>query len=167
MPPWPSGMRIMATSTRWPRSPVTRPDQSPSIMPRPSSSRPSAAKNAIAASSDSTTMPTLSIRCSATSRLSRIPGVAPGGWGGQHALPAPSLCSLERLAWRVFDAGERPVGDEPVTHGAPEWRVEVRPALAHPGEHTGFVLLVAGWIDVDAPDHVVACWIEHRVGEPD
>ena len=60
--PWPSGIRIMAVSTRWSRSPVTRPDQSPSIMARPSSSRPSAAKKEIAASSDSTTMPTLSIR---------------------------------------------------------------------------------------------------------
>src|SRR5215218_7254463 len=35
----------MAISTRWSRSPVTRPDQSPSIMARPSSSRPSSAKN--------------------------------------------------------------------------------------------------------------------------
>src|SRR6187399_1245121 len=56
----------MAISTRWSRSPVTRPDQSPSIIMRPSSSRPSSAKKEIAASSDSTTMPTLSIRCSAT-----------------------------------------------------------------------------------------------------
>jgi hypothetical protein len=60
--PLPSGIRIMAVSTRWSRSPVTRPDQSPSIMARPSSSRPSSAKKEIAASSDSTTMPTLSIR---------------------------------------------------------------------------------------------------------
>jgi hypothetical protein len=30
--PCPSGVRIMATSTRWSRSPVTRPDQSPSII---------------------------------------------------------------------------------------------------------------------------------------
>ena len=36
--------------------------QSPSIIARPSSSRPSSAKKEIAASSDSTTMPTLSIR---------------------------------------------------------------------------------------------------------
>ena len=60
--PWPSGIRIIAVSTRWSRSPVTRPDQSPSIMARPSSSRPSSTKKEIAASSDSTTMPTLSIR---------------------------------------------------------------------------------------------------------
>src|SRR5205809_692185 len=52
----------MAISTRWSRSPVTRPDQSPSIIARPSSSRSSSAKNELAASSDSTTMPTLSIR---------------------------------------------------------------------------------------------------------
>src|SRR5215211_7532834 len=50
----------MAISTRWSRSPVTRPDQSPSIVARHLSSRPSSAKNEIAASSDSTTMPTLS-----------------------------------------------------------------------------------------------------------
>jgi len=62
IPPWPSGIRIMAISTRCSRSPVTRPDQSPSIIARPSSSRPSSAKKEIAASSDSTTMPTLSIR---------------------------------------------------------------------------------------------------------
>ena len=42
--------------------PVTRPDQSPSIVIRPSSSSPNSTKNEMAASSDSTTMPTLSIR---------------------------------------------------------------------------------------------------------
>src|SRR5207248_1907201 len=61
----------MAISTRWSRSPVTRPDQSPSIMARPSSSRPSSAKNEIAPSSDSTTMPTLSIRCTGGRRRTR------------------------------------------------------------------------------------------------
>src|SRR3954454_9316845 len=71
--PWPSGVRIMATSTRWSRSPVTRPDQSPSIIVRPSSSRPSSEKNETAASSDSTTMPTLSILWSATRPFSRQP----------------------------------------------------------------------------------------------
>src|ERR1051326_2192980 len=52
----------MAISRRWSRSPVTRPDQSPSMVARPSSSSPSSAKNEMALSSDSTTMPTLSIR---------------------------------------------------------------------------------------------------------
>src|SRR5947209_20114138 len=55
----------MAISTRWSPSPVTRPAHTPSTMARPSSSRPSSAKKEIAASRDSTTMPTLSIRLSA------------------------------------------------------------------------------------------------------
>src|SRR4051812_29674627 len=53
----------MATSTRWLGSPVTRPAHSPSIVAWPSSSRPSSRKNAIVAGRSSTTMPTLSIRC--------------------------------------------------------------------------------------------------------
>src|SRR5262245_60130717 len=60
--PWPSGVRIMAISTRWPRSPVTRPAHSPSMGMRPSRVRPSSVKNSMAASMFSTTMPTLSIR---------------------------------------------------------------------------------------------------------
>src|SRR5690242_486830 len=63
---WPSGVRIIAISTRWSPSPVTRPAHSPSIIPCPSSSRPSSTKNAIAAGRSSTTMPTLSIRSIAT-----------------------------------------------------------------------------------------------------
>src|SRR5439155_25810362 len=51
--------------TRWSPSPVTRPAHTPSTMARPSSSRPSSAKKEIAASRDSTTMPTVSIRLSA------------------------------------------------------------------------------------------------------
>src|SRR5215470_9057110 len=52
----------MAISTRWSRSPVTRPAHSPSIMARPSSSRPSSVKNPMAASMSSSTIPTLSKR---------------------------------------------------------------------------------------------------------
>src|SRR5919109_5111797 len=52
----------MAISTRMSRSPVTPSAQSPSIGARPSSSRPSSVKNAMAASMSCTTMPTLSIR---------------------------------------------------------------------------------------------------------
>src|SRR5690606_27764412 len=59
---WPSGVTSMAISTRWDPSPVTRPAHSPTTMARPSSLRPSSEKNEIAASRDSTTMPTLSIR---------------------------------------------------------------------------------------------------------
>jgi hypothetical protein len=43
-------------------SPVTRPAHSPSTIARPSSLRPSSMKNAMASSSDATTIPTLSIR---------------------------------------------------------------------------------------------------------
>src|SRR5256885_12965138 len=52
----------MALSTRWSPSPVTRPAHSPSMMARPSSSRPSSLKNSMVAARSSTTMPTLSIR---------------------------------------------------------------------------------------------------------
>src|SRR6267143_462935 len=47
---WPSGVRIMAISTRWSRSPVTRPAHSPSTVARPSSSSPSSARTASAKS---------------------------------------------------------------------------------------------------------------------
>src|SRR5689334_17081338 len=57
----------MAISTRWSPKPVMHPAHSPSIMPRPSSRRPSSAKKSIATSRDSTTMPTLSIRFTAIS----------------------------------------------------------------------------------------------------
>src|ERR1051325_9398969 len=86
----------MAISTRWSRSPVTRPDQSPSIMARPSSSRPSSTKNEIAASSDSTTMPTLSIRCSATRHSCRI-AKADEFLGG---LSVSTAMRPDRAAWR-------------------------------------------------------------------
>src|SRR6478672_5021743 len=56
----------MAISTRWVPSPVMRPAHSPSTMARPSSLRPSSAKNSTAASRSSTTMPTLSIRLTVT-----------------------------------------------------------------------------------------------------
>ena len=52
----------MAISTRWEPSPVTRPGHFPSIVIRPSSLRPISVKKETAASRDSTTMPTLSIR---------------------------------------------------------------------------------------------------------
>src|SRR5438552_10975742 len=61
----PSGVDIMATSTRWPRTPVTRPAHSPSMGMRPSRVSPSSVKNLMAASRSSTTMPTLSIRMTA------------------------------------------------------------------------------------------------------
>src|SRR5437899_6907787 len=69
-------------------------------------------------------------------------------------------------AWRVLDAGERPVRVQPVTYGAPKWRVQVRVALSHPRECAGVVIAVRQRVDVDAPDHVAAGGIEHRVREP-
>src|SRR6188508_491104 len=73
----------------------------------------------------------------------------------------------ERLrARRILDAAEWPVGVEPLTYSAPERRVQVRAALPHPGERAGVVVPVGHWIDVDAPDHVAAHWIQHRVREP-
>src|SRR5689334_12724010 len=59
---WRSGVTIIAISTRWFPSPVTRPANSPAIIARPSSVSPSSVKNAMASSRDSTTMPTLSMR---------------------------------------------------------------------------------------------------------
>src|SRR5437016_4942517 len=59
---WPSGVRIMAMSARTSLSPTTRSTQRPSTVVSPSSSIPSSAKNALAASRSSTTMSTLSIR---------------------------------------------------------------------------------------------------------
>src|SRR3954454_8785232 len=78
----------MAISTRWSRSPVTRPAHSPSIVVRPSSSRPSSAKKEMAASSDSTTMPTLSIRLTVIGALPFRPVDASAG-----DVPEPSCIS--------------------------------------------------------------------------
>src|SRR2546423_360971 len=78
----------------------------------------------------------------------------------------PRSCSGHLGARRVLDAAERPVGSEPLTHGTPERGVELRVARAYPGECTGVVVAVGPRVDVDAPDHVAAHWIEHRVREP-
>jgi hypothetical protein len=58
---WPSGVRIMAISTRWSPSPVTRPAHAPSTMARPSSWRPSSRRTR-SSRRGPPTMPTLSIR---------------------------------------------------------------------------------------------------------
>ena len=60
--PWPSGVRIMAMSARTPSSPTMRSAQLPSTVVWPSSSMPSSAKNALAASRSSTTIRMLSMR---------------------------------------------------------------------------------------------------------
>src|SRR5207245_5756530 len=99
----------MAISTRWSPSPVTRPAHTPSTMARPSSSRPSSAKKEIAASRDSTTMPTLSIRVSAMCPFYTMSSVLstnerPGGSTNNRVLSchyvvsrcAPDALSVER-----------------------------------------------------------------------
>ena len=60
--PWPSGVRIIVMSARTSVSPTVLSTQGPSTWVSPSSSMPSSAKNALAASRSSTTMRTLSIR---------------------------------------------------------------------------------------------------------
>src|SRR4029077_11880399 len=114
---WPSSVRIMATSKRWSGSPVTRPAPSPSIVARPSSARPGSAKNETAASRDSTTMPTLSIRGSVmpptvvllsprhVRRTSATqPVQRPMSYGSPGGLPPRS-----RATWRPEQAAEKGV----------------------------------------------------------
>jgi hypothetical protein len=64
--PLPSGVCIIATSFRTPSSATMRSTVRPSMVAVPCSSRPSLAKNAVAAGRSSTTMPTCSIRRSVT-----------------------------------------------------------------------------------------------------
>src|SRR5688572_8576993 len=66
----------MATSTCCSPNPVTRPAHSPSIVARPSSSRPSSLKKSIVTSRSSTTMPTLSMRLSAMCLIQHVIGQA-------------------------------------------------------------------------------------------
>ena len=60
--PWPSGVRIIAMSTRTPSMPLTRSTQAPATGISPSTSMPSSVKKAIAAGRSSTTTLTWSIR---------------------------------------------------------------------------------------------------------
>jgi hypothetical protein len=88
----------MAIWTRWSPSPVTRPAHSPSTMARPSSSRPSSAKKARAASRDATTMPTLSIRVSAMCPFYNLSSVLstnerPGGSTNNRVLSCHDVVS--------------------------------------------------------------------------
>src|SRR5947208_1999677 len=88
---------------------VLGPAHTPSTMARPSSSRPSSAKKEIAASRDSTTMPTLSIRVSAMRPFYTMSSVLstnerPGGSTNNRVLSrhdvvarcAPDALSVER-----------------------------------------------------------------------
>src|SRR5579863_6938898 len=75
--PWPSGVRIMAMSTRTPSSALTQSTQRPSMGASPSNSMPSSTKNALAASSSSKTTLTWSIRFSDMSRRIRLGRSAP------------------------------------------------------------------------------------------
>ena len=64
-----------------------------------------------------------------------------------------------------LDASERPVGREPLAHGA-ERSVAVRVARPYPGVRTRVVVTVAPRVDIDTTDHVADRRIEHRVREP-
>src|SRR5580765_1627333 len=93
----------MAISTHWLPSPVTRPAHSPSIVARPSSSRPSSAKNEMAASRDSTTMPTLSIRWTVT----RPTLVLVAAWTPHRGLAdAQHFVGCEELVPAALDVAE-------------------------------------------------------------
>src|SRR3954452_12937983 len=149
----------MAISTRWSRSPVTRPDQSPSIMLRPSSSRPSSAKKEIAASSDSTTMPTLSILCSATRPFLRIANRSPPG--GRDGQPERLPTGHEDVLTAVVV--ERLPGESAVERleAQPRDVEEAQPfVLGRPPERTGSAI-VQGDVDSVVADAVVVR-VRHR-----
>src|SRR5215813_11220852 len=111
---WPSGVRIMAISTRWPRTPVTRPAHSPSMGMRPSRVRPSSVKNSMAASMSSTTMPTLSIRLTVIISLWRL-----------TALRFVKICHVVLLCFSERgcegDPEQQPLGAKEPTHYLPPW----------------------------------------------
>src|SRR5919198_3239052 len=94
----------MAISTRWSPSPVTRPAHSPSTMARPSRSRPSSRKNSIVASRSSTTMPTLSIRLSATCPISLLDARSAGEHRPADVVPQPLVVKhqLADLLWKLL-----------------------------------------------------------------
>lgn len=89
----------MATSTRWPPRPVTRPAHSPSATARPSSSRPSSVKKSTTAVRSSTTMPTLSMVIAMLRPPSRRKPLREFGFLGP---PAP-----DKLTRRVEGAPDR------------------------------------------------------------
>src|SRR3982751_202141 len=142
----------MAISTRWLPSPVTRPAHSPSIVARPSSSRPSSRKKSIVPPRSSTTIPTLSIRLSAicpiykapstltTDPFSRqflvhdlAPALFPARW---HTVYETEL-EMWRLGWddegalreKVAERNRQP--EEDCTRLRPRRGVEMGQALLH------------------------------------
>src|SRR6185437_7244162 len=115
-----------AISTRWSRSPVTRPDQSPSITARPSSSRPSSAKKEIAASSDSTTMPTLSIRRSATRPFLRIAKITRCPQSAGSDVRTPGWASVRKCHPKGEALRDRERSGSASCNGASECRVGLR-----------------------------------------
>ena len=111
----------MAISTRWSPSPVTRPAHSPSIVARPSSSRPSSRKKSIVPSRSSTTIPDVvhplerhvppTLRMSPTLRHVTSLG-APATRLGNDTLRAASLTRLladgdTRIVAQSTDLGSR------------------------------------------------------------
>ena len=144
--PWPSDVRIMATSTRWPCTPVTRPAQSPSMSMQPSSARPSSAKNATAASRSSTTMPALSIRSTVKTTPKLVLETSPlrdaQPRSGAHRYekvtvfaPTPERCggttrACEAHVARTTMIGERWFPDAPAPAAAPSTLMGRRSAKA-------------------------------------
>src|SRR5438067_13649415 len=63
----------------------------------------------------------------------------------------------------VLDAAERPVGREPLAHGAPERGVQLGVARPYPGGRKGVVVAFGQRVDVDAPEYGPARRVEPRV----
>src|SRR6266540_433911 len=147
------------SGTSWARTrrgTSSRSPSAPSFAPcSPGNSRPASTKTSMSQTSHQNT----GERPRVTNRQAETPSR-----GAKKAAPHNGDGLLG--ARRVLDAAERPVGSEPLTHGTPERGIELRVARPYPGECTGVVVAVGQRVDVDAPDHVAARWIEHRVREP-
>src|SRR6266704_1067243 len=125
--PWPSGVRIMAISTRWSPSPVTRPAHSPSIVARPSSSRPSSRKKSIVPPRSSTTIPTLSIRLSAMCPIYKVSSCLTTDRFRDSSLRTIWLLRLSPARWHTVYETEWKCGTHGGTMKAPyakKWQNE-------------------------------------------
>src|SRR5437867_2741590 len=99
---WPSGVRIMAMSARTSLSPTTRSTQRPSTVVSPSSSIPSSAKNALAASRRGAVLG--SPRCSGAPMMAgliaaAVGGIVVGALGGAPLQVAGSAAGLTVMVY--------------------------------------------------------------------
>jgi hypothetical protein len=152
--PWPSGVRIIATSTLTPSSPTTLSAQRPSTRLSPSSSSPSSAKNSIAAARSSTTMPTLSIRSSTLVPSSRDPASRRVSSAAVKATRISPLYSwphvfrrrelLAHCTGRTFSSTQSQAEKRNVTSlcCGPGWRVDINCSSS-------------GWPQADKPEELV------------